>query len=230
MAGKAHVPSIIREEIDAQLLRAFERKFSDDANEKKATWSLLCGPDKETRSQALNSRKMPRQCHEEWLGRWRAHRACSKTRPVREEVRASLSSRGWNREGTAPQRRRRRLTKRGSAAAGNEHHRAAFLDVRRVAVSLFVFMSLVFFPPPTEEMGSALLHGPAEGAAGVGSRDLRAAPGTGGISTEGPQRSGAIPHRSPKDRQPCAGFLHARAFCSVRASDGRSRPQRWGSC
>ena len=69
------------------------RNFCDDANEKKATWSLLCGPDKETRSQALNSRKMPRQCHEEWLGRWRAHRACSKTRPVREEVSASLSSR-----------------------------------------------------------------------------------------------------------------------------------------
>ena len=34
MAGKAHVPSIIREEIEAQLLRASERKFSDDVNEK----------------------------------------------------------------------------------------------------------------------------------------------------------------------------------------------------
>ena len=45
MAGKAHVPSIIREEIEAQPLHAFERKFSDDANEKRpdAVRSLSAG-------------------------------------------------------------------------------------------------------------------------------------------------------------------------------------------
>ena len=143
-----------------------ERKFSDDANEKKAGWSpAFEGRMREAESQALNSRRIPRQCHEVWLGRWRAHRACSKTRPVREEVRASLSSRGWNREGTAPQRRRRRLTKRGSAAAGNGHHPGAFLDARRVAVSLFVFMRFVFLSTSYRRNGTRVITQAREGAA-----------------------------------------------------------------
>ena len=93
MAGKAHVPSIIREEIERQLLRAFDGNFPTMPTRKRPYGVNFADRIKRRENQALNSRKMPRQCHEEWLGRWRAHRACSKTRPVREEVRASLSSR-----------------------------------------------------------------------------------------------------------------------------------------